>query len=143
MPAQAPSLRTLDEARVRYQNNYGEPYPLPKVELECNFQIKYEHMHSLLVFSYFGKVNSVWQRLMVIPEKPNLLELAEEQHVGPSQVVPAATSGHRVSEGAQGFIRAALASGTPCLLAPKWNISSEGRDNLMTRVWTFILLNKV
>ena len=46
-------------------------------------------------------------------------------------------------EGVQGFARAALAGGIPCLLASKWNVPAKESIILMTRVYAFMALDKV
>ena len=51
--------------------------------------------------------------------------------------------GHGIGEGLQGFTRAVLAGGVPCLLAPKWNIPVEESTVLMMRVYAFMAMNKV
>ena len=48
-----------------------------------------------------------------------------------------------MSEGVQGFARAALAGGIPCLLSSKWNIPAKESIILMTRVYAFMALHKV
>ena len=51
--------------------------------------------------------------------------------------------GHIMREGLQGFARAALAGGIPCLLATKWSIPTKESMMLMTRVYAFMAINKV
>lgn len=51
--------------------------------------------------------------------------------------------GHSIGEGLQGFARAVLAGGVPCLLAPKWNTSIEESTVLMMRVYAFMASDKV
>lgn len=65
-------------------------------------------------------------------------------------VLPACSSGtqsketsHTVHEGVQGFGRAALMGGVPCLLASKWNVPTKECILLMARVYAYMALNKV
>ena len=51
--------------------------------------------------------------------------------------------GHHMSEGVQGFARAALAGGIPCLLASKWNTVAQESIILMTRVYAFMAMRMV
>ena len=48
-----------------------------------------------------------------------------------------------MSEGVQGFGRAALAGGIPCLVASKWNIPAVESVMLMTGVYAYMAMNKV
>ena len=48
-----------------------------------------------------------------------------------------------MSEGVQGFARAALAGGIPCLLETKWNIPAKESIILMTRAYAYMAVNKV
>ena len=51
--------------------------------------------------------------------------------------------GHHMREGVQGFARAALVGGIPCLLASKWNIPIKESIILMTKFYVFMAKNKV
>ena len=51
--------------------------------------------------------------------------------------------GHHMREGVQGFARAALAGGIPCLLASKWNVPVKESIILMTRVYAYMAMHKV
>ena len=46
-------------------------------------------------------------------------------------------------EGVQGFGRAALAGGIPCLLASKWSVPTNESVILITRIYAFMAENKV
>ena len=48
-----------------------------------------------------------------------------------------------MGEGLQGFARAVLAGGVPCLLAPKWDTPVEESIILMMRVYAFMASDKV
>ena len=51
--------------------------------------------------------------------------------------------GHNVSEGVQGFGRTVLAGGIPCLLASKWAVPTAESIILTTRIYAFMVMNKV
>lgn len=48
-----------------------------------------------------------------------------------------------MSEGVQGFDRAARAGGIPCVLTAKWNIPSRESMFLMVQFYAFMVENKV
>ena len=50
---------------------------------------------------------------------------------------------HHTNEGVQGFARAALAGGIPCLLATKWSIPAKEGIILMARAYAIMVANKV